>query len=357
MKFRIRVLVSTFTALAAVGMSSCGVSTGSSDAGSKSGNQAFDANVDILKARDTANAAMQGKRIAFVPILYKGYALTENWGTTMDRTFKAMGADFKVYDSNFSSDRMISTINDLIARKAADVLVLQNQDQGLLDNAIERAERAGIYTVVLNQMSSRLGDAFIGVDVYGAARAITERAISDCDARGAGKTLSVIDGPGNDPASILWGKGVEDVAKAQGYKVMVSHSQYQNAKAQAAAESVIQQQQGELCGFMVTFDLNSITVGQTVRSAENRGQVKRGSVGVYTLDADKNWCDALKQGLVTATSAYDVQGIGAAAAVATQNLVLNGAAPGSSHEVGYVSSTVVDKSNVDDTTIACYTSN
>jgi ribose transport system substrate-binding protein len=336
-----------------VALSSCTVNTGSAVRG-ESGNAAFSANVELQTARQTALDHMKDKRIAFVPILYKGYALTENWGVTMQRTFENLGAQFQVYDSNFSSDRMLSTINDLIARKAADVLVLQNQDLGLLDNAIEQAQRAGIYTVVLNMMSSRLGDAFVGVDIYGAAQAIAQRAVHDCTARNTPKTLAIIDGPGNDPASILWNQGIRSVVDPLGYQVIVNHSQFDNAKAQAAAESVIQQQQGQMCGFMVMFDLNSITVGQTVRTAENRGNVRPGAIGVYTLDADDNWCKALRDGLVTASSAYDVQGIGAAGAVAVQNLIFNGAPPGSVHNFGYVSNTVVDKHNVDQTTIACY---
>ncbi len=341
---------------ATVAVAGCTVNSGTAATRSEGGEKAFGTNVELLPARQTALDAMQGKKIAFVPILYKGYQLTENWGTTMQRTFDNLGADFTVYDSNFSSDRMLSTINDLIARKAADVLILQNQDQGLLDSVIDQAAKAGIYTVVLNMMSNRLGDAFVGVDVYGAAQSIAGRAVEDCDKRNAPKTISIIDGPGNDPASILWNQGIKDAVEPLGYKVLVNHSQFQNAQAQAAAESVIQQQQGELCGFMVTFDLNSITVGQTVKAAESRGQVQPGSIGVYTLDADSNWCDALRQGLVTASAAYDVQGIGAAGAAAAQNLIFDGAQPGAGNSVAYVSSTVVDRSNVDQTTIACYTS-
>jgi ribose transport system substrate-binding protein len=351
-----RKLTAVAVAALMVAAAGCSVGSSSSSGETNTGSQAFGSNVELLPARQKAHDTMKGKKIAFVPILFKGYQLTENWGTTMQRTFEGLGAEFKVYDSNFSSDRMLSTINDLIARKAADVLVLQNQDLGLLDNAIDRAEKAGIYTVVLNMMSARLGDAFVGVDVYGAAQAIAKRAVADCDARNAPKTISIIDGPGNDPASILWGQGIKDAVEPLGYKVLVGHSQFQNAQAQATAESVIQQQQGKLCGFMVTYDLNSITVGQTVRAAEGRGQVPPGSIGVYTLDADSNWCGALKQGLVTASAAYDVQGIGAAGATAAQNLIFTGAKPGSSHSFGYVSSAVVDKTNVDQTTIACYKS-
>ncbi|WP_063012105.1 sugar ABC transporter substrate-binding protein [Nocardia kruczakiae] len=351
---RKKILALVTAALAAFAVAGCSVDSGASSGGAAGGDQAFGATVDMNAAVQKAHDVMKGKKIAFVPILYKGYALTENWGSTMQRAFGNLGADFQVYDSNFSSDRMISTINDLIARKAADVLVLQNQDLGLLDSAIQQAERAGIYTVVLNMMSTRLGDAFIGVDVGHAARTIAQRAADDCGRRNAPKQVAIIDGPGNDPASIQWTKGIHDVLDPLGYTVTLAHSQFQNAVAQQAAESMLQQSQGKLCGFLVTYDVNAVTVGQTVANAVGRGQVAPDSVGTYTFDADKSWCDALKQGLVTASVAYDVQGIGEAAAVATQQLIQSGVKPAGNHTVSFVSDAMVDKSNVDDVSIACY---
>ncbi|MFF0488724.1 sugar ABC transporter substrate-binding protein [Nocardia sp. NPDC004068] len=352
---RKKTLALVTTALTAFAIAGCSVDSRSGSSGAASGDAAFGANVDMNDAVRKAHDVMKGKRVAFVPILYKGYALTENWGSTMQRSFGNLGADFQVYDSNFSSDRMISTINDLIARKAADVLVLQNQDLGLLDSVIEQAERAGIYTVVLNMMSTRLGDAFIGVDVAHAARTIAQRAADDCGRRNAPKQVAVIDGPGNDPASIQWNQGIRDVLEPLGYTLSVAHSQFQNAIAQQAAESMLQQSQGKLCGFLVTYDVNAVTVGRTVADAVGRGQVAPDSVGTYTFDADRSWCDALKQGLVTASVAYDVQGIGEAAAVATQQLIQSGAKPGSGHTVSFVADAMVDKTNVDDISIACYT--
>ncbi|RDI55962.1 sugar ABC transporter substrate-binding protein [Nocardia mexicana] len=351
---RKKILALVTAALAAFAVAGCSVDSGASGGGEASGDQAFGANVELMPAVQKAHDVMKDKKIAFVPILYKGYALTENWGSTMERAFGSLGADFEVYDANFSSDRMISIINDLIARKAVDVLVLQNQDLGLLDNAIQQAERAGIRTVVLNMMSTRLGDAFIGVDVHRAARTIAQRAADDCGRRNAPKQVSVIDGPGNDPASLQWNQGIREVLEPLGYTVTVSHSQFQNAVAQQAADSMLQQQQGKLCGFLVTYDVNAVTVGQTVASAVARGQVAPDSVGVYTFDANSGTCEAMKQGLVTASVAYDVQGIGEAAVAATQQLIQTGAQPGSSHTVAFVADALVDKTNVDDISIACY---
>ncbi|TSD94094.1 sugar ABC transporter substrate-binding protein [Skermania sp. ID1734] len=351
-----RKVIALATAVAAAtAIAGCSVNSGASADQAGNGKAAFGPNVELLPAQQKVHDIMKGKRVAFVPILYKGYTLTENWGSTMQRSFDSLGADFKVYDSNFSSDRMISIINDLIARKAADVLVLQNQDLGLLDNAIQQAQKAGIYTVVLNMMSGRLGDAFVGVDVVDAAQKITKRAMDDCNARGGPKQFAIIDGPGNDPASVQWDKGIHDVLDPAGYKVVsVAHSQWQNSLAQQAAEQILQQQKGNVCGFLVAYDLNSVTVGETVQNAVSSGQIPPNSVGVYTFDADRQWCDALRKGTVTASVAYDVQGIGAAAAVTTQQLLESGNAPGSTHSVAFVSDVLVDKNNIDNTTIACY---
>lgn len=337
--------------------SGCTVNTGAGGSGGAAEGKGFGSNVELLPARDKVSAIMKGKRISYVPMLYKGYLLTENWGTSLKRALESEGATVSISDPNFDPDRMLAILNDIIARKQADVLVLQSSANGLLDNVIERAQQAGIYTVVLNMMATRLGDAFVGVDVYGAAQAITRRAVADCDARGAEKRISIIDGLGNDPASLLWNAGIQNVAKSAGYEVSISHSQFDNSKAQGAAEASLQQTGGKMCGFMVTFDLNSVSVGQTVKAAEARRQIPPGSVGVYTLDANNATCDELRKGTVTATAAYDVQGIGAAGAVAVQNLLINGNPPGARHDVGYVSYQVVDGKTADQTTIACYKSN
>lgn len=356
--FNNRRLAGTLAAVAAASiLAGCTVNTGQSN-GTAAEGEGFAANVELIPARDELLQTMAGKQVAYVPMLYKGYQLTENWGTSLERALEPSGAEVTIHDPNFDPDRMLAVLNDIIAGKKADVLVLQSSAQGLLDNVIERAAQAGIYTVVLNMMSTRLGDAFVGVDVYGAAQAITKRAIADCNSRtGSQRKLTVIDGTGNDPASLLWNNGIKSIAEQEGYEIQISHSQFDNSQAQNAAEAALQQNGGSLCGFLVTFDLNSVTVGQTVKDAERRGQVPPGQVGVYTLDANSATCDELRNGVVTATAAYDVQGIGTAGAVAVQNLLINNAPAGSRHDVGYVPYHVVDGTTADETTIACYRSN
>ncbi|MGA4979783.1 sugar ABC transporter substrate-binding protein [Streptomyces cinereoruber] len=347
-------VAATFMAAAGCTVNGGGTSSGARG-GAGDGKQTFGRTVQLFDAHQKTHDAMKGKRIAFVPILYKGYNLTLNWGSTMERAFGNLGADFRVYDANFDTDKMVKIINDLVSRRAVDVLILHNPDVGVLTKQIEAAEKAGIHTIVVNMVSSRLGDAFIGVDSVHAAEDITRRAVQDCAGRGGPKRMAVIDGPGNDGASLQWSRGVHNVLDPAGYEVVTTaHTQWQNSLAQQAASSIVQQRKDGICGFLVAYDLNAIAVGDAVADAVERGVVRPGAIGVYTMAADAQWCDALRTGKVTASAAYDVQGVGAAAAVTAQQLVQSGAPAGSNHTVAYVSHTVVDRTNADTTTIACY---
>ncbi|MFT4199258.1 sugar ABC transporter substrate-binding protein [Gordonia sp. (in: high G+C Gram-positive bacteria)] len=352
MRFR-KSIVAAATALLAAG-TIAGCSSGSSSSGGSGGGDNIwsSGQVDVANAQTKIYDELKGKKIAFVPLLFKGYALAENWGTTFERTFTPAGADYKVYDANFSPDRMVQTMNDLIARKAADVIIVMNQAQGLLDNAVEKAAKAGIYVVVINQMTTKLGDVFVGPDLYKAGKAMAERAMTDCQARPDAKQVAVLDGNGTDPASVLWNKSIKDTMEPKGFKVDVTHTLYQNPAAQKAAESALSQHQNRLCAIMPLYDVNAVTVGQSVKTSASRGG--GGDVGVYTLDANSQTCDAIKDGTIRATSAYDVQGIGAAAAIAVQNLLAGGEKPGADHKFGLATTFPVDRNNVDTTTIACY---
>jgi ribose transport system substrate-binding protein len=338
-----------------------GCSAGSSDSddgGGGGGGGGLPEAMSPADARKEVYDIMKGKRIAFIPILYKGYELTQNWGGTMERSFTRMGAKFDVYDSNFDTNQMVQTIDNLIARKSVDVLVLHNPDVGVLTKQIEDAAKAGIYTVVINMISNRSGDLFVGADVIGSAEDVTKRAVEDCNKRGAPKNLAVIDGPGNDAFSLQWNQGVEKVAKEEGFKIVrTAHSEWQNSAANQAATQIIQQQGQDLCAFMVTFDENAVAVGNAVADAEGRGLVPDGAVGVYTMAAGSRWCEAARAGNVTASAAYDIPGIGSAIVAGTQQLLERGEKPGSTHTVSILPHVIVDQSNMDDYTVACYTAN
>lgn len=333
-----------------------GGSGGGGDSAATDVTFAADSTLELFDAVEKVEGTLKGKRIAFVPILFEGYTITNNWYNSIARVLDASGAKVDVYDPNFDTDVMVKSIDDIIAKKSADVLVMHNPDVGVLTKQIAAAKDAGIYTVVLNLHSNQMGDAFIGVNMYNAAKDIAQRAIDDCEAKGGPKGLAIIQGPGNDGLSLQWEKGIGEVAEKAGYDIVsTSPTQWQQSEAQEAASSTIQQYKGKFCAFLVAFDLNSIPVGDEVAGAVARKDLKQDEVGVYTMGGDALWCDALRSGKVTASAAYDVDGLGSSAATTVQQLLERGEPAGSHPTASFIAHTIVDKNNVDEVSMACYT--
>lgn len=351
----------TLLGIAAVGtllLTGCtvGGSAGESGGGSaETSSQTFaDPNTTLEKSYEGVASAMEGKRVAFVPLLLEGYGLTTNWFDNLKRSLEPLGATVTAYDANFDPEKMVSTVDQLIQEKSADVLVLHNIDVGILSSQIKAAEEAGIYVLTVNMLGNRLGDAYVGPHTSRAATDIAERAISDCKAKGASK-LTIIDGPGTDAASIEWSTNITKAVEEAGLEVTeTAHSDYVDAKAREIAETTIARYGSDVCGFLVLFDGNSIAVGDAVQEAVGAGTLAQGEVGVYTFSADARVCDAMERDVVTASAAYDVPGMGSAIAATIQQLVEMNQKPGTFHTVSLLGHEIVDKSNMRNFNLSCW---
>jgi ribose transport system substrate-binding protein len=297
--------------------------------------------VQPSQARDFVHNAMKGKKIAFVPIAYKGFELTGQWGAQMQRTFDNLGATMTVSDPNFDTNKMVQMIDAKI-NEGVDMLILHNPDVGVLTAQIKKAQSKGIYVVVVNMISSQSADAFIGADVQSAAKDLADRMVKDCKAKNQTK-VAIIDGWGPDGFSLGANAGWEPVFKAAGMKVVSKQQgKYDPAAANQIAATILQQNK-DLCGFAVNWDIMATDAANL-----------KGKVGVYNLDASATWCKSLRDGSVTAGAAYHVPGIGIGAALAAQQLFELGNKPGTTRTIAYVPHSIVDKSNVDGTSGACY---
>lgn len=353
---KVKVKLVAVAALAALVAAGCTAGGSSSDSGdSAGGGDGMPGVVTPVQVYDRLHKDLDGKKVAFIPILFKGFKITQQWAAPMQRSFESLGASFEVYDSNFDTEQMVRTLDDLIKNKKADVLIIHNPDLGVLTKQIKDAANAGIYTIVLNMSSNQSGDVFIGADVISNGEDLAKRAIADCKERGEPTDLAVLDGPGTDGFSVTFNEGVKRAAKADGAKVVdVQHTNWQADLASSASSTFIQRYGDDLCGILAPWDVIAIPAGQAVAKAASEGDIEKDSIGVYALDASSDGCDAIKSGQIRAIGAYDQVGLGAAAAIEAQRLVQTGVKPGSQHVAMYVSTVLVDKDNVDTVAAACY---
>jgi len=311
--------------------------------------------VEPLEARDIVHSSLEGKKVAFVAMLYNGFKVAEEWAQPMNSVFESMGADFEIYDSNFDVDLMLRTVDGLVTSGDLDILILQNSgDLNVLNQQIKAAQDAGIYVMVLNVMTGQSPDLFVGPDGYSMGQAITQRMAEDCEA--AGKTdVVVLLGPETDSWSQLVYGGIEAQAKESGLNIVEkTDTKWQADLTNQQAATALQRYGDNLCALFSSWDPTAIAAAQAVKQAEQSGVVKPGAVGVYAFDASDDGCAAVHDGTIKATVVYDHHAIGFAAVQAAQMFSEIGQPAGSQRASVFVPYQLADASNIDQITYACY---
>lgn len=330
-----------------------GCSTGSNGSSGGDGAEAADGGniglpdvVDWETARTQLYDSLAGKTVAYVPIRLQ-VDLTSLWGTHLRQAFEMLGAEFLVSDPAGDMDKMVQMVDSHI-NDQVDMIIIQNPDSGLLSEQVKRAHEAGIYIISLNVQGNQSSDAYVGADYVAMARDLALRMVDDCQAKGANK-VAVVSGFGTDSNSTMSAQGWDPVFEENDIEVVSDQqSNYDPTRANEIAATVLQQHP-DLCGFIVVWDVAALGVAAAVEAAGLTG-----TVGIYNQDSSQLWCDALRQGLVTAGTSYHASGIGVAAAFAAQELFLVGDPAGTRSTMGFVPYTIVDSDNVDDTNSACY---
>ena len=290
--------------------------------------------------------AMRGKRIGWVPVGL-GIPLTENWTSELKRGFEQLGAQLLVRDAGWDAGRMPDIVDGLINARV-DALVLHNPDVGVLTSQIQRAKQEGIYVITLNMMPSQQSDAFVGGDFQSMGSALAQRVVRDCKASGRSK-VAAIDGYGTDGASVAARSGWERVLKDAGVELVSEQSaNYLPDNANKIARTVLQQQP-DLCAFLGNFD--TMMQGASAAVAQTG---KTGQIGVYTIDASAPSCANIKAGTLTAAVSYGVPAMGDTVVAMVQSMIQSGVAPGSTRSAIFMPYQIVDRSNVDDVSLACY---
>ncbi len=243
--------------------------------------------------RAAYESALKGKTIAFVPIAM-GDPLFQGWDYAISAEAKALGMNYKLRDSNWSTTSMSQAITALIAEKP-DILVAHNINVQLLARDLRRATEAGIRVIQLNLESNQPTDAFIGADWTGIGTATAEAIVKDCGA-GSGKSgkVAIVAGQLTAADSVLENAALLKVFESHPEIKVVSNqaSNWDPDKAREITSTVLQQNP-DVCAIFGHWDVFSLGIGQAVKQAGRTGKTL-----VYTSGGgDRRACDALAAGL------------------------------------------------------------
>jgi ribose transport system substrate-binding protein len=319
--------------------------TGGGDS-STGGNAGLPLTVDVTDARTQLLAAVEGKQISYIP-LSLNYPLNRLWGNVFKTTFEQLGANYTEDDAGGEVDKAIQFVDSRL-NEGADVIIVQNPDVGVLSEQVRKGREQGTYFVSLNIQGSESSDAYVGPDFQGMAAELAQRMVADCKAKGQNK-VAIVSGYGTDAQSIFTDQGWEPVFKDAGIEVVSKQqSEFLPTNANQIATTVLQQNP-DLCGFAVIFDGTAIGVADAVDAAG-----KTGDVGVYTIGASIDTCNAITAGRITAAIDGNQEALPAAAASAVQQLLLIGDPPGTRRVMSFVGHQIVDPTTMATVPGACY---
>lgn len=299
----------------------------------------FSATAGFEEFRKKIVGATEGRTLAYVPGGMGNDAQT-TWAADMEQGAKALGMDFILRDPAWDRNKQVQATETLINQlDEGDVLVLNPQDVSLLSSLVEKAAGEGIYTIILNQESSYLGDVYVGGDQIDIGRRTAEDLVEACG-EGTSKKVAIIEGDSTGGISVNMKRGAKPVFAANpDIKIVSEQNGSWDPKKSYDITSVVLQQHPDLCGLWVQWDPMALAAGNAIADAGKKGQVK-----VFTYDAVAA-CKSIQQGLVTASYADSRTEQGDLIVGYAAMLIQSGVQPGAMH-TGYLSRTVkIDGTN------------
>jgi ribose transport system substrate-binding protein len=335
---RLRVLLCLAAALAA-GCVSDGGGKGDGSPAKDGRSGAKSGAITSAELHDHAKTSVAGKTLAWVPVGL-GTPLTETWTEKMRRGAESLGMKFVMRDSNWDPRRQAEAVQTLVNEKP-DVLVVHNFDVQLLAKLIQDAEKAGIYVIQVNMVSSYKSDAFVGADFLEVGRRVAEDMVARCGGGKSSGKIAIVQGDLNSGVSLELMEGAKPVFDAHPEVKIVSNQSgaWDRTKAHEITATVLKQHP-DLCATWGHWDQMQYGAATAVEEAGLAGKV-----GVFTSDHSKIICDAIGRGIVTESYGYSVPEQGEAIVTLANWLLQSGLPPGTARAAVYSRLVKIDKSN------------
>src|SRR5262245_43281851 len=108
--------------------------------------------------------AMKDKRVVLIPMAM-GFDLAQGWAAYLKREVEGWGGVFETRDPNWSTEAAAQAITEVIsADPKPNVLVIHSPDLNSFSKLLKRAQKDGIYVILIDNPMNFAADAFIGSD-------------------------------------------------------------------------------------------------------------------------------------------------------------------------------------------------
>ena len=237
--------------------------------------------------------AMEGKRIMLVPMAM-GFDLAQGWAAILKREVDAFGGIFETRDPNWSVEAGAQAITEAIASEnKPDVLIVMSPDMNSYSKLMKRAQKAGIYVILVDNPANFKADAYVGSDWTELGRLEAEAVVKGCGPDSS-KKIGLVQGDQVNATSLFQYAGIMEVlAKYPEFEVVAKPDSNWDATTSRNVTTTMLQQNPDICGIIDFWDGDATGAAAAIRDAGKKDDVFLVTTGGGEKAAD---CDLIEDG-------------------------------------------------------------
>jgi ribose transport system substrate-binding protein len=247
--------------------------------------------------------ALKGKRVVMVPMAM-GFDLAQGWAAYLKREVEAWGGTFDTRDPNWDNAAGAQAITDLISSDPKpDVLVVHSPDLNSYSKLLKKAQKDGIYVVLVDNPMNYPADAFVGSDWDRLGQLEAEAVVKGCG-ENSSKKIGLVQGDAANASSIYQYNGIMKVlAKHPDFQVVAKPFSNWDPTTSRTVTATMLQQNPDICGIIDFWDGDATGATAAIKDAKLDGKVFLVTTGGgETVD-----CKALQDGTFGAVVMTELQ--------------------------------------------------
>jgi ribose transport system substrate-binding protein len=246
--------------------------------------------------------AMQGKRVVLIP-LAMGFDLAQGWAAYLKREVEGWGGVFETRDPNWDTNAGAQALTTLISGEPKpNVIVLHSPDLNSYSKLLKKAQKEGIYVVLVDNPMNFPADAFVGSDWDRLGQLEAEAAVKGCG-ENSSKKIGLVQGDAANASSIYQYNGIMKVLeKHPDYKVVAKPFSNWDPTTSRNVTTTMLQQNPDICAIIDFWDGDATGASAAIHDAKLDGKVFLVTTGGgETVD-----CKALEDGTFGAVVMTDL---------------------------------------------------
>lgn len=288
-------------------------------------------------------AATKGKRVALIP-LAMGFDLAQGWSAILKREVEAFGGTFETRDPNWSVEAGAQAITELISSdQKPDVLVVMAFDLNSYTKLLKKAQKEGIYVILIDNPANFKADAYVGGDWTRLGEMEAEAVIKGCGEKSS-KKIGLVQGDQVNATSLYQYAGIMKVLdQHKDFQVVAKPDSNWDATTSRNVTATMLQQNPDICGIIDFWDGDASGAAAAIRDAGKQDQVYLVTTGGGEENAT---CANIQNGNFDAVVSTELYNESEAMVATIKYLLQSGQPPGTASPYIYSLMSTVTKENL-----------